>query len=177
MLDPDLVEIFVAEYREEYAKRAVRLRRERGAVERRLAAATATIDRLVAAIASGAGSFEQVRDALGKARADYDAATAELQDQDAVPVVALHPAIVADYRRQVAALQAALADPEAGPQATTALRALIDRIVMTPNSDGRGVAIQVEGRLAGIVALATGNEPPEALTLKVERVKGIEPSS
>ncbi len=177
MLDPDLVEIFVAEYREEYAKRAVRMRRERGAVERRLAAACATIDRLVAAIASGAGSFEQVRDALGKARDDHDAATAELQDQDAVPVVALHPAIVADYRRQVAALQAALADPEAGPQATTALRALIDRIVMTPNPEGRGVAIQVEGRLAGIVALATGNEPPEALTLKVERVKGIEPSS
>ncbi|MBY0301280.1 MULTISPECIES: recombinase family protein [Sphingomonas] len=177
MLDPDLVELFVAEYREEYAKRVAKMRRERGAVERRLANATATIDRLVAAIGAGAGTFDQFRDALTKARTDREAAVAEMQEQDAEPVVALHPAIAADYRRQILRLQAALADPEANQEATTALRALIDRIVLTPNPDGRGVAIQVEGRLAGIVALATGREPPEALTAKVERVKGIEPSS
>lgn len=177
MLDPELVEIFVAEYREEHARRAVQMRRERGSAERRLANAAAMIDRLVAAIGSGAGSFEQVRDALSKARDDHDAALASLQDQDAMPVVALHPAIIADYRRQVAHLQVALADPEAGAQAITALRALIDRIVLTPNPDGRGVLIQVEGKLAGIVALATGREPPESLTVKMERAKGIEPSS
>ena len=177
MLDPDLVEVFVAEYREEYARRAVQMRRERGSAERRLANATATIDRLVAAIGSGAGTFEQFRDALNKARVDREAALAELQDQDALPVVALHPAIAADYRRQVTDLQAALADPAAGAQAAAALRALIDRIVLTPNPDGRGVSIQVQGRLAGIVALATGHELPESLTAKVERVKGIEPSS
>lgn len=141
MLDPDLVKVFVAEYREEYAKRAATFRRERGAIERRLANASATIDRLVAAVGSGAGTFEQFRDALGKARNDHDAASAELQEQDALPAVVLHPAIVADYRRQAANLQAALADPEAGPQAATALRALIDRIVLTPNPEGRGVAI------------------------------------
>lgn len=177
MLDAELVEIFVAEYREEHAKRAVQMRRDRGAVERRLAGANSTIQRLVAAIASGGNSFDEIRDALSKARSDRDAATADLQEQDALPVVALHPAIIADYRRQVQNLQAALADPDAGPQAATALRALIDRIVLVPNLDGRGVSIQVEGRLAGIVALATGREPPEALTVKVERVKGIEPSS
>ncbi|WP_375399081.1 hypothetical protein [uncultured Sphingomonas sp.] len=177
MLDPDLVEVFVAEYHEEYAKRSAKARRERGSVERRLANATATIDRLVAAIGAGAGTFDQFREALTKARDDRDAAMAEIHEQDAEPVVALHPAIVGDYRRLVANLQAALADPEAGPQAATALRTLIDRIVLIPNPDGRGVSIQVEGRLAGIVALATGREPPEALTAKVERVKGIEPSS
>ncbi len=41
-------------------------------------------------------------------------------------------------------------------QAVAALRALIDRIVLSPNPAGRGVAIEVQGRLAGIVALATG---------------------
>ena len=74
-------------------------------------------------------------------------------------------------------LQVALTDPEGSAPAITALRALIDRIVLTPNPDGRGVSIKVQGRLAGIVALATGEEPPEALTVKLERVKGIEPSS
>ena len=177
MLDPELVAIFVAEYQAEYAKRAARMRRERGSVERRIATATATIERLVGAIASGAGSFDEVRDALAKSRAERDAAVAEQQEQDALPVVALHPAIAADYRRQVTQLQVALADPDGGAQAVTALRALIDRIVLTPNPTGRGVSIEVQGRLAGIVALATGHEPSEAVTVKVERVKGIEPSS
>jgi hypothetical protein len=47
ILDPELVEIFVAEYRAEYAKRASRMRRERGSVERRIATANASIERLV----------------------------------------------------------------------------------------------------------------------------------
>ncbi len=71
----------------------------------------------------------------------------------------------------------ALADPEASQQAVPALRDLIERIVLTPSSEGRGVSIRVEGRLAGIVALATGRELPVRLTVKDERVKGIEPSS
>ena len=91
MLDPELVAIFVAEYQAEHAKRAARLRRERGSVERRIAVATATIERLVGAIASGAGTLDEVRDALAKARTERDAAMAEQQEQDAFPVVALHP--------------------------------------------------------------------------------------
>ena len=118
-----------------------------------------------------------MREALGKARSERDAALAEQQEQDALPLVALHPAIAADYRRQVTQLQVALADPDGSTQAINALRALIDRIVLTPNPNGRGVFIEVEGRLAGIVALATGHEAPATLTAKVERVKGIEPSS
>ena len=177
MLDPELVEIFVAEYQAEYAKRASGMRRKRGAVERRIATANASIERLVGAIASGGGTFDEVRDALARARSDRDAAVAELQEQDAFPVVALHPTIAADYRRQVIRLQSALPDADGKAEAVAALRALIDRIVLLPNPDGRGVSIEVHGRLAGIVALATGREPPETLTAKMERVKGIEPSS
>ena len=78
---------------------------------------SATIDRLVA------GTFKQFRDAPGKARNDHDAAVEERQEREALPAVALHPAIVADCRRQVSNLQTALVDPDAGPQAATALRA------------------------------------------------------
>ena len=177
MLAPELVQIFVAEYRAEYAKRTVQALRQRGTAERRLADASSRVERFVAAIGSGAGEFDEVRDALVKARTDRDIALSELQEHDALPVVALHPAIAADYRRQVVRLQSALADPAANQEAASALRALIDRIVVTPNPNGRGVSIEVEGRLAGIIALATGREPPDALTPTVERVKGIEPSS
>lgn len=78
MLAPELVGIFVAEYRAEYAKRSAQARRERGTAERRLADANAKVERFVAAIGSGARGFEEVRDALVKARADRDSALAEL---------------------------------------------------------------------------------------------------
>lgn len=132
---------------------------------------------MVEAIASGAGEFDEFKGALAKARAERDQAAEQLAEVEALPVVALHPTIAAEYRRQVEELHVALADPEARIQAVPAVRNLIDRIVLTPNPEARGVLIQVEGRLAAIVALATGREAPPPLTAKLERVKGIEPSS
>lgn len=90
-----------------------------------------------------------------------------------MPVIALHPGIADSYREQVEKLSDALASKEARQEARTAIRNLIDRIVLTPAKQGRGVDIEIEGRLAAIVALATGNRtdftPP---TLSVERAKG-----
>ena len=130
---------------------------------------------------------QQVAELEAKAKEHYDMflrATAEgenIRRRSQDEVAKAHKFAIENFADNLVpvmdSLQAALADPEAGPQAATALRALIDRIVLTPNPDGRGVSIQVEGRLAGIVALATGREPPESLTVKMERVKGIEPSS
>ena len=107
---------------------------------------------------------------------DRAAAKEQLAQIEALPVVALHPTIADDYRKQVAELHTALADPEARAGAIPAIRSLIDRIILKPNPAGRGVEIEVEGRLSAIVALATGAEPTEP-TITVERVKGIEPSS
>lgn len=177
MLDPELVSIFVKEYHEEFARRAAQTRRDSTQLQRRHAEASRKLERLVEAIASGAGEFDEFKGALAKARAERDQAAEQLAEVEALPVVALHPTIAAEYRRQVEELHVALADPEARIQAVPAVRNLIDRIVLTPNPEGRGVLIQVEGRLAAIVALATGREAPPPLTAKLERVKGIEPSS
>ena len=51
---------------------------------------------------------------------------------------------------------------------------LIESVIITPAEEGRGVAVEVQGRLANIIALALGNMPAEEppLTAKVERVKG-----
>jgi hypothetical protein len=40
-------------------------------------------------------------------------------------------------------------------EAADLLRALIDRIVLRPNSDGSSLLVDVEGDLAGILSLAT----------------------
>jgi len=82
--------------------------------------------------------------------------------------VALHPRIADDYRRQVADLNHALADPAARAEAIPALRNLIDRIVVLPRPNGRGVLLEVEDRLAAILALA-GGEPGSGERLFVMR--------
>ena len=82
-----------------------------------------------------------------------------------------------DYRAQVERLNEALADPKSRLEAIPALRELIDRIVVMPKPSGRGMRLEVEGRLAAIIDLATGKTALEERLLVMERVKGIEPSS
>ena len=57
------------------------------------------------------------------------------------------------------------------------LRALIDSIVLTPSVHGQGVTIEIGGRLARMIELATGQPLSDRSVIAMERVKGIEPSS
>ncbi len=177
MLDPGLVDLYVREYHEEYSRRASALRQNEAKLHRRLSEARARVSRLVAAIAEGGAEFAAIRGALATARAEEDAAERALAEVDAMPAIALHPKVAADYRRQVESLNEALADPDARMEAVPALRNLIDRIVVMPNPNGRGVLMEVEGRLAAILALAGGNPTSNEPLFVMERVKGIEPSS
>ncbi|WBH17052.1 recombinase family protein [Sphingomonas radiodurans] len=184
MLDPELVALFVREYHQEYARRSADTKRESTKLEKRVTDAAAKVQRLVAAIATGAGEFAEIREALTKAKADRDAATAELAEVESLPVVALHPTIAADYRRRVDKLNEELADPEARQEALPALRGLIDRLVIHPHPTARGVEIEIEGRLAAMLSLAGFVPQPEQVSASgdgrlyvLERVKGIEPSS
>lgn len=163
MLDPDIVAIFVKEYHEEYARRAAETRRDTDRLQRAIDEAERKVTRLVAAIAAGGGEFVEVKDALAKARADRDNARDSLNQIEALPVVALHPTVAADYRREVEQLHKSLKDPEAKEATIPALRSLIDRIILTPAPVGRGVEVAIEGRLASILGLATGCEVPETL--------------
>ena len=173
MLDPALVEVFVREYHAEYARRAADSRRDEARLRKRLTAAQGKVKRLVAAIAAGGQEFADIREALAEARAEQDAAERALAELEAMPVVALNPTVAADYRAQVERLNEALADPEARLEAIPALRELIDRIVLTPNPDGRGVLLEVEGRLAAIIDLASGKSALEERLFVMERVKGF----
>lgn len=169
LLDPDLVSLYIKEYHEEHARRSAESRRRRSAFERQLRDAEAKVGRLVAAIADGGEEFAEIREALRKARADRDAAKAKLDDIEALQVVALHPAIAERYREQVVNLHAALSDPTAREAAAPVLRNLIDRVVLSPNPDGRGVVTRVEGKLRSLVALA---EPEEVDPDLLQRTSG-----
>lgn len=162
MLDPALIEIYVREYHLDYARRAKELARESDKLKRRHADAVAKVERLVEAVANGADEFVEIRAVLSKARAERDALATALEQIDQLPVVALHPAVIADYRAQVSKLNAALAEnPEARLEAIPRLRALIDQITVWPDtSKQRGVIIEVTGRLQSMLALATGRSGP-----------------
>ena len=179
MLDPQLVEIYVKEYHETHARQSAEMRRERLRVERRHAEAIGKVERLVTAIADGAGQFVEIRDILAKARSDRDRLADELANMDALPVVALHPTVARDYRAAIAALNESLtANPEASLEAIPRLRSLIDRIELTPSAEKTGVEIEIHGRLAAILALASG-QPLDMIGAGMvvdERAKGIEPS-
>lgn len=171
LLDPTVVSTYVREYHEELARQTRRARQRRGALERQLQAATAKVDRLVTAVAEGGGEFAEIRDALRAARSDRDRLAAELAEIDAIRVIALHPAIAEEYRRQVADLRTALAEPAARDAAIPVLRELIDRVILTPNPAGRGVLVEVKARLSAVVELATGEQPgqPSASSPRANR--------
>ncbi|KJZ21759.1 hypothetical protein, partial [Tritonibacter mobilis] len=61
------------------------------------------------------------------------------------------------YRERVAALIAGLGRSAEMPAAKEALRALVDRLVLTPAKGDTGVEIALEGDLAALLRLATGS--------------------
>ena len=177
MLDPRAVELYLAEYREERRRVLRETRHVRRQLDEQVKDAAARIERLVAAIERGA-DIDEVREALAAARAQRAQAERDLAALDSLNVVELLPNLADQYRREVDDLTAALNDPYGRIEAAPRLRSMIERIVVTPNPNGRGVAIRLDGRLNNLLAIAAGKDLDLSQgTVTVERVKGIEPSS
>jgi site-specific DNA recombinase len=174
MLDPELIEIYVREYHLEHTRRAKEWERENARLRKQHREATLKVERLVEAVANGADEFAEIRDVMSKARAQRDGLADQLTQIEQLPVVALHPTIVNDYRAQVEKLNAALADnPEARLEAIPKLRALIDRVLIFPSADEKGVAIEVTGRLNTMLELATGKQVATNYSVSVGAGEGI----
>ena len=164
MLDPDLVSAFVTEYHAEYARRSKDQARQRSQFEKKVAEAKAKIGRLIAAVAEGGDEFPEIKEALTCARAERDRMQNALDELEAGAVIALHPRIAETYRRQVAELTTALTiDDETRLKTHSIIRRLIDQVIIRPSDAERGVIIEVSGRLASILALASGEELPAAM--------------
>jgi site-specific DNA recombinase len=153
MLAPDVVSEFVREYHQLMAEDRAKRLAERATVERQLARAEQRLERFANAIGAGA-DFAALREKVQQASEERDRAAVELAELEALPVIVMHPGIADVYRRQVADLVEALnADRPGTDDARAKIRALVDGIIATPNEDGRGVALDLQGRLATILAL------------------------
>ena len=79
-----------------------------------------------------------------------------LLEQDE-PQIILHPSMAERYKKEVAALTAALNKENAKQEASERIRGLIDKIVLTPKSCNSEYTIDLHGELASILSLASGD--------------------
>jgi hypothetical protein len=123
---------------------------------------TRDLDRLVQALLDGVpGSRVKDRMAALEARkAELEVLLADVVEE---PVL-LHPNMAQVYRRQVARLVEALNDEHDRTEAAEILRGLVDRIVLPPPAEAgpKTLSIDLDGALAGVLALATNDERPLA---------------
>ena len=86
------------------------------------------------------------------------------------PAPTLHPNLPELYRRRVAELEQALADPDTHDEALTLLRQLIDYVEVTP--DGKDLKVEFVGQIANMLVLPTPSEAGRMAKHKVA-VKGV----
>ena len=161
LADPDLC----AEFAAEYARHMNQLRASQDAARAQqraeLSKVTRDLDRLVQALLDGVRG-SQVKEKMAELEARKRKLEAELE-QGAPAPVRLHPNMGERYRKQVTGLIEALNEPGSRTEAAELIRALVDRIVFSPEGGSpKRATLDLHGDLAAILGLVseTGGKPP-----------------
>ncbi|SEQ86958.1 Site-specific DNA recombinase [Loktanella sp. DSM 29012] len=157
LMDKEALEVFCAEY----AKERNRLRAEQAAgragFERELATIKKDHAKLVDAIIAGV-SPDQLKDRMNGLDARKNELEAQLRSLPEEDPIRIHPKMAVTYRDRVAALVNGLTEPDGMEQSKEALRGLIDRIVLVPDSQTGRLRIELEGALASLLHFALGRD-------------------
>ncbi len=160
MMDPALTEVFCQHYAQTMNRLVVEhnatfhtKRIELNKIERDL-------DKLVQAILDGVPG-NQVKAKMNELESRKELLQRQLLDVKDMPVL-LHPNLAGYYREQIERLREALSDETMRGRAVEVVRSLIDRIELKPvGEEGKQVpSISLQGRLAGILALAADTQNP-----------------
>ncbi|MQA66718.1 MAG: hypothetical protein GEU76_12605 [Alphaproteobacteria bacterium] len=174
LVAPDALAAALAEYRAERDRgrrdaraNAVRHQRQRTSLKTR-------IDRIIDAIADG-NDTPNMRIKLLEFEAAL-AALPSLQDKGAADVVELHPSFPEIYRRKIKGLESlAAGDSIMRSEASQILRSLITALTIHARP-GRGqYEIELEGSLAGVLALVEGRDTSREVRVTVVAEEGLEP--
>jgi site-specific DNA recombinase len=177
LMAPDLVAEFIDEFHREVNRQRQGAELERAATKSELMVVMRKLDGLVDAIADGlrAAGLQQRLDDLEARKRDLVARLAA----PAPPPVRLHPNLAEHYRRKVAELQTALADPELRAEALELIRSLIERIELHPAEDG--FRIELVGEIANMITLSAERESigsdKRSASVKVVAGVGFEPTT
>lgn len=158
LMRPDLLDIFCGEYTK-HMNELVRVRDAEDARDQaELGKAQQERDNLVQALKDGVSvalikdDLEKATDRVSELEAKIEAAGKETKK----PL--LHPKMAQRYKRAVSELKTSLTDDKYSAAASEHLRALVEKIVLTPRSDQKGLSIDLHGDLAGILQLAKSGE-------------------
>ena len=156
LMDERLVGVFCEEYTRHMSDLKKSGRATRAGYEAEIAKLERSRKRFMDAIEEGAPSkpfiaelnriaerTEQLQDLLARCEEDK---------------VLIHPSMARHYKKQVLRLTEGMNDEKLRGQAQEALRALIDKIVLTPNQEGTALVVNLFGDLAGILEIASAGE-------------------
>jgi DNA invertase Pin-like site-specific DNA recombinase len=157
LLAPDLVAEFIKAFQEE--TNALNHDRELATVQDKAALAKAErgIKGILDAIEDGRYQRSML-DRLDALEKEKDRIESRLK-RAAAPLPRIHPNIAEIYRTKVANLGEALGRPEDALEAAEAMRALIEKIILTPGDSRGEVHAELHGELASILALTSGQKP------------------
>lgn len=162
LLSPELVAEAVRAYHDELRQSQAQAHRRRAELDRDLAEAQRKARRLAEKVLDSDGPQPTLHAMLREAEARIAAIEAELVEAPPPSVVTLHPAAAESYRAYVETFSL-LADGaiDLSPDATAAIRDLIDAVTIAPDADARdGWAVTVDGLLAAILAMSAHEKTP-----------------
>jgi len=180
LVDPELFAHFCVVFTQEMNRLRMEARSGIGSAEAELAKIRREIDKILDLYLKDALSVDMVRErsrGLEIRKAELERFLAEAQE----PPPMLHPSMALQYRRRVQLLYDALqGDDEARRvEAADTLRTLVDQIILTPAGDR--LEIDVQGDLAGILAISAQSKNPAALAtgaqVKMVAGAGFEPAT
>jgi DNA invertase Pin-like site-specific DNA recombinase len=159
LMQPDLVKVFAEAFIAEINKlRAVQAQQVKD-LQNRLQQVERRIQKLVTAIAEGEPP-QALLEELRRLETEQAELAHQVESAPKDPQPLLHPNISEIYRRKVADLHRLLDGSDTGDEAMAPIRALIDRIVVTPEDDE--LRVDLYGELATILQFASGKEKPAA---------------
>ncbi|WP_366914859.1 recombinase family protein [Hyphomonas sp.] len=177
MDDPQILSAFISEYHAERKRLATRRMSQRANIERKLAELGREQLRLVDVMAKTTGDVPELIARTNEITAERAQLQIELERQpEPEKVIALHPAALVHYEALVKRLQNAIgrAAVAGDPEASQALRDLVETVTVRPGNVKGDVAIEIVGRLnallgdygfpnvasGGMVVAREGLEPP-----------------
>ena len=156
LMEPEAVELFCKEYTAERNRLAAEATESVSALTAELSQAKRRQSNLVASIMEGMPA-RPLQDEMKRLEERIQALEAQLSTAAHPEPLRFHPGLAQVYRDRIAALVHGLGDAEDMEAAKEAIRALIDKIVLTPPDDGGpGLSINLHGALGGLLRLASG---------------------
>ena len=153
-MQPEAVAAFIESFTEEWNLLSAEMSAQSDLKQRELAGVSRKLSGLIDAIVDGlrAPDLQQRLDDLGERKAALEAEIAKASMPATAPV--LHPALAEMYRLRLAKLRETL-ESQGGREALEAARALIDRVEISPPTDGEpGPRIELIGHLTALLRTA-----------------------